>query len=47
MIKRVTTTSFVWENLEAGISGEVMLYTYDEVVNRSTGIQSGYITLPE
>ena len=47
VIKRVTTTSFVWESLEAGISGEVMLYTYDEAGNRSSGIQSGYITLPE
>ena len=47
VIKRVTTTSFVWENLEAGISGKVMLCTYDEAGNRSSGIQSGYITLPE
>ena len=47
MIKRVTTTSFVWENLEAGIRGKVILYTYDEAGNRSSGIKSGYITLPD
>ena len=47
LIKRMTGTSFVWENLESGISGSVMLYTYDKAGNRSFGIQAPYITFPE